>query len=72
MKTRVIKTGNSRAVLVPASLADSLGWEPGKEVELSPLAGGFAVREPGKRNVARAVKRVIRDHEGLFRELARR
>ena len=74
MKARIVKTGNSRAVIIPASVASELGWEVGDEIELEPMAEGVALtRSSGKRRSISAIgRRILRESADVFRELAKR
>jgi antitoxin component of MazEF toxin-antitoxin module len=76
MKAKIVKHGNGRAVMIPAAIANSLGWQIGKSVELEQLASGVAVRSPAERtrdrDFRRALAEVFRVHDSTFRDLADR
>ena len=72
MKTKVVRAGNSRALIIPSGVADELGWNVGKEVELEHFASALVVRTAPRRSWKRVMARVVRDHEQLIRELAKR
>lgn len=74
MRAKIVRTGNSRAVVIPAAVAAELGWEIGDEVELEPMASGLALVNPSRdrRSIASIGRRILRDNLEVFSELARR
>lgn len=72
MKTKIIKVGNSRAVLVPAALANDLGWDVGQQVEIERLTSGLVVHHKPRRSFARALARVIEGQDDTLKRLALR
>ncbi len=72
MRTKVIKTGNSHAIIMPAVVLRSQGFNIGDDLEIEEIASGVIVRPVPRRSVMAAAKRVIRDHAELLRELAKR
>jgi antitoxin component of MazEF toxin-antitoxin module len=43
MNVRIVKSGSNRAVLIPAAIANELGWAPGDELAPRPRATGVLV-----------------------------
>jgi antitoxin component of MazEF toxin-antitoxin module len=74
MRAKIVKTGNSRAIVIPAAIAAELGWEIGDEVELEPMASGLALSHPSRnrRSIASIGRRILRDNIEVFEELAKR
>jgi len=72
MKTKIVKHGNSRAVVIPAAVADELGWEVGKPVEADLLANSILLHPPKRRSIMKSYARVVLAHDELFRRLADR
>lgn len=72
IKTKIVRTGNSAAVILPAAVLESKKMKIGDEIELEELASDLVLRTPGRRSVTRATERVIRDHGSLLKKLASR
>lgn len=72
LKTKIVRTGNSRAVILPASILESQELDAGDEVEIEELVSGVVVRPIPRRSFRSAGRRAIRDHQEIFRELAKR
>jgi antitoxin component of MazEF toxin-antitoxin module len=72
VKTKIVRTGNSRAVILPTAVLESQHLDAGDEVEIEELVHGVVIRLPGKRSARLAGLRVIRDHMDIIRGLAKR
>lgn len=72
MKTKIVRHGNSRAVVIPVAVADNLGWKVGKQLEVDQLANSLVLRQPQRRSILQAYERVVRSHDELFRRLSHR
>jgi antitoxin component of MazEF toxin-antitoxin module len=71
MRTKLVRTGNSRAVILPAAVLESQGWETGDPLEVEELTSGVVLRSVPRKSLVAAGKRAIRDHKTLMRELAK-
>jgi virulence-associated protein VagC len=81
MKGRLVQTGRSLAVTLPAEVVQALKLEKGQEVEVSihPLTGIVLIRagvnyfEDGKvtKRFRSLSERVLRERNAVFRELAK-
>ena len=71
-KTKIIRTGNSAAVILPAAVLASKNIKVGDEVVIEELATDLVLRIPGRRSVMKAGERVLRDHGEVLRKLAAR
>ena len=81
MKRKLVRTGGSLAVTLPAEVIDAFGLEKGQEVELSihPGTGAITVRlgvrqfEGGKATprFQDLVDELVRDRAALYRALAK-
>lgn len=73
MQTKIVQTGHSRAIIIPAPIANDLGWEVGDTVHVTPLATGVAITPSATRRSIRSVaRRIMQEHDSVFRELASR
>jgi antitoxin component of MazEF toxin-antitoxin module len=74
MRTKVIRTGNSRAVLIPASISTSEAqdWNIGDEVEIESIPSGLHIRRKPRRSVLTIAKRVMKRNEAMLHALAKR
>lgn len=72
IKTKIVRTGNSSAVILPAAVLESKGLKAGDEIEIEELASDLVLRTPRRRSVARAFARVLRDHGDVLKKLASR
>lgn len=71
MKTRIVKVGNSNAIILPAQAVRERGWETGDEVDLEGLTNGFVVLESRKRrDILGIVRKLVAENRGLVRRLA--
>jgi bifunctional DNA-binding transcriptional regulator/antitoxin component of YhaV-PrlF toxin-antitoxin module len=81
MITKLIRVGRSLAVSLPAEIVEKFRLKKGDEVDVSvdPLTGavtvGFGIRyyEDGKvtPRFREKAEEILREHEALFRELAK-
>lgn len=81
MKRKLVKTGGSLAVTLPADLVEAFGLEKGQDVDLSvhPATGAITIRlgvhefddgRPTKRFRAK-VEELIKERAALYRALAK-
>jgi antitoxin component of MazEF toxin-antitoxin module len=81
MKRKLVKTGNSLAVTLPAELVDAFGLEKGQEVDLAihPTTWAITIRlgvryfdegKPSRRFKALADE-LVQERAALYRALAR-
>jgi antitoxin component of MazEF toxin-antitoxin module len=81
MKRKLVRTGSSLAVTLPAELVESFGLEKGQEVDLSvhPSTGAITIRlgvrefdggRPTKR-FRRLADDLLKERAALYRALAR-
>lgn len=71
MKTRIVRVGNSNAIILPAQVVRERGWETGDEVDLEGLTNGFVVLESRKRrDILGIVRKLVAENRGLVRRLA--
>jgi antitoxin component of MazEF toxin-antitoxin module len=71
MKTKIVKVGNSNAVIIPAQTMHERGWQTGDELDLESLANGLVVFESKKRrSVLKIVQRLVAENRGLIRRLS--
>lgn len=81
MKRKLVKTGSSLAVTLPAEVVDAFGLRKGEEVDLSihPATGAITVRlgvrqfEGGKptRRFRQLVDDLVKERAALYRALAK-
>jgi antitoxin component of MazEF toxin-antitoxin module len=81
MKRKLVKTGSSLAVTLPAEIVDAFSLEKGQEVELTvhPASGAITVRlgvrhfDGGKasRRFRTLVDELLRERAALYRALAK-
>lgn len=81
MKRRLVKTGGSLAVTLPAELIETFGLEKGQEVDLSvhPSTGAITIRvgvrefEGGRptRRFRALVEDLVKERAALYRALAK-
>jgi antitoxin component of MazEF toxin-antitoxin module len=73
MHTKIVQTGNSRAVIIPAALANQLDWNPGDVVDATLMATGLTITPPATaRSIRSVARRIMRERDEVFRELASR
>lgn len=73
MQTKIVRSGNSKAVIIPAEIARALGWDIGDKIDLQHLATGIMLADPKKGRSARSIGReIMREHAELFQALADR
>jgi antitoxin component of MazEF toxin-antitoxin module len=71
MRTKIIKVGNSNAVIIPTQTMHERGWATGDELELEALSSGLVVIESRRhRDVLGIVRRLVVENRGLLRRLA--
>ena len=81
MKRKLVKTGSSLAVTLPAEVVESFGLEKGHEIDLTvhPASGAITIRlgvrllDGGKpsRRFREMVDELVRERAALYRALAR-
>lgn len=81
MKRKLVKTGSSLAVTLPAEVVAAFGLRKGEEVDLSvhPVTGAITIRpgvrhfEGGKptRRFRREVDELVKERAALYRALAK-
>jgi antitoxin component of MazEF toxin-antitoxin module len=81
MRRKLVKTGSSLAVTLPAEIVDSFGLEKGQDVDLSihPATGAITIRlgvrefEGGRttRRYRDRVDELVKERAALYRALAK-
>lgn len=81
MKRKLVKTGSSLAVTLPAEVVETFGLEKGQEVDLSihPATGAITIRlgtrqfEEGKASprFKALVNQLVKERAALYRALAK-
>ncbi len=81
MRRKLVKTGSSLAVTLPAEIVDSFGLEKGQDVDLSihPATGAITIRlgvrefEGGRttRRYRDLVAELVKERAALYRALAK-
>jgi antitoxin component of MazEF toxin-antitoxin module len=81
MKRKLVRTGSSLAVTLPAEVVDAFGLEKGQEVDLAihPTSGAITIRlgvrhfDDGKpsRRFKALVDELVQERAALYRALAR-
>ena len=72
IKTKIVRTGNSAAVILPAAVLEAKGLKIGDDLEIEELASDLVLRTPGRRSVTRAIERSISAHGDVLKKLASR
>lgn len=70
IKTKIVRTGNSAAVILPVAVLEAKGLKVGDDLEIEDLVSDLVLRVPGRRSAERAVERVIRGHGTVLKKLA--
>lgn len=72
IKTKIVRTGNSAAVILPAAVLEAKGMKIGDDLEIEELMTDLVLHVPGRRSLPRALDRVVRDHGDVLKKLASR
>jgi antitoxin component of MazEF toxin-antitoxin module len=73
IKTKIVRTGNSAAVILPAAVLEAKGLKIGDDLEIEELVSDLVLRvSGGRRSVARATDRTILEHGAVLKKLASR
>ena len=72
MKARIVRVGNSQALMIPAALMRDYGWSVGSSVEITPMASGIAATsEKAAVSIAKIAARLVRENKDLVIRLAK-
>ena len=72
IKAKIVRTGNSKAIIIPSAILESKDLDVGDEVEIEEMTSGLFVRRSPPKSYRRSAERVIRRNRRIFAELAKR
>ena len=70
MKTRIIKVGDSHAIVIPDEIARGHGWRAGDELDLEELSTGFiAIESRRRKDIVGIARKLVAENSELIRRL---